>query len=57
MRRTPEASTLRRHTFVPTLAAIVQGKHQPLAWNIGTVQRYTECGGMPHTTMLAIPFR
>ena len=32
-------STLRRHTWVPPIAAMVQGKHQPLQWNIGSVQR------------------
>ncbi len=30
---------LRRQTFVPAFAAIVQGKHQPLQWNIGSVHR------------------
>src|SRR2546422_7248121 len=42
-------STRRRHTLVPAFAAIVQGKHQPLQWNIGSVHRYTECCGMPQT--------
>ena len=32
-------SILRRQTLVPALAAMVQGKHQPLQWNIGSVQR------------------
>jgi hypothetical protein len=33
------ASTLRRQTWVPALAAMVHGKHQPLQWNIGSVHR------------------
>ena len=32
-------STLRRQTLMPAAAAMVQGKHQPLQWNIGSVQR------------------
>ena len=31
--------TARRQTWVPTTAQTVQGKHQPLQWNIGRVQR------------------
>ena len=33
------ARTARRQTATPALAAMVQGKHQPLQWNIGRVQR------------------
>ena len=33
------ASTRRRQTCVPASAVTVQGKHQPLQWNIGRVQR------------------
>ena len=33
------ASVLRRQTWVPASAVMVQGKHQPLQWNIGSVQR------------------
>ena len=33
------ASTRRRQTCVPPSAVTVQGKHQPLQWNIGSVQR------------------
>src|ERR1700751_47181 len=33
-------STLRRQTLTPAKAATVQGKHQPLQWNIGRVQTY-----------------
>ena len=33
------ASTRRRQTCVPARAVMVQGKHQPLQWNIGRVQR------------------
>jgi len=32
-------STLRRQTLTPAAAAMVQGKHQPLQWNIGSVHR------------------
>ena len=32
-------STLRRQTLTAARAASVHGKHQPLAWNIGSVQR------------------
>ena len=31
--------TARRQTCVPATAQMVQGKHQPLQWNIGRVQR------------------
>ena len=31
--------TARRQTWVPASAVMVQGKHQPLQWNIGSVQR------------------
>ena len=33
------ARTARRQTWVPATAEIVQGKHQPLQWNIGSVHR------------------
>ena len=33
------ARTQRRHTCVPVTADSVQGKHQPLQWNIGSVHR------------------
>ena len=33
------ARTHLRHTCVPAMAEIDQGKHQPLQWNIGSVQR------------------
>ena len=35
-------STLRRHTWVAATAVTAHGKHQPLQWNIGSVQRYVE---------------
>ena len=35
----PPAVTLRRQMLVPARAAKVQGKHQPLQWNMGSVQR------------------
>ena len=33
------ARTHLRHTCVPATSDSVQGKHQPLQWNIGSVQR------------------
>ena len=33
------AAGRRRQTEVPATSASVQGKHQPLQWNIGSVQR------------------
>ncbi len=33
------ARTCRRHTCTPALTLIDHGKHQPLQWNIGSVQR------------------
>ena len=33
------ARTQRRQTWVPAWTASVQGKHQPLQWNIGSVHR------------------
>ena len=45
------ASTLRRQTLTPAFAAIVQTKHQPLQWNIGSVHRYTACRGIPQSMM------
>ena len=33
------AAGRRRHTEVPATSASVHGKHQPLQWNIGRVQR------------------
>ena len=34
-------STLRRQTCRPPTAVTAQVKHQPLQWNMGSVQRYT----------------
>ncbi len=31
--------TSRRQTWVPPIAVTAQGVHQPLQWNIGSVQR------------------
>ncbi len=31
---------------MPAMAVTDHGKHQPLAWNIGSVQRKTAAGGM-----------
>ena len=50
-------STLRRQTLTPEAAAIVQGKHQPLQWNIGSVHRYTGCWPRPPERMLLTAFR
>ncbi len=33
-------------------AATVQGKHQPLQWNMGRVHKYTACLGMSHSSTL-----
>jgi hypothetical protein len=33
------ARTARRHTWVPATIESDQGKHQPLQWNMGSVQR------------------
>ena len=47
-------STRRRHTLVPAMSAIVQGKHQPLQWNMGSVHRYVAwCGSCQLMTLLA----
>ena len=51
------ASTRRRHTFVPASAATVQGKHQPLQWNIGSVQSSTGCPVKPQVSALPTAFR
>src|SRR5574343_1302848 len=45
-------STRRRQTLTPARAATVQGKHQPLQWNMGSVHRYTACLGMSHSSTL-----
>ena len=42
----------RRQTWVPAIAVIVQGKHQPLQWNIGKVHKYTGCMSMDQTAWL-----
>src|SRR5258705_296819 len=34
-------STFRRQTWRPPTAVTAQVKHQPLQWNMGSVQRYT----------------
>src|SRR4029079_13770213 len=51
------ARTWRRQTWVPATAAIVHGKHQPLQWNIGSVQRYTGWRGIDQSMMLLIALR
>ena len=38
-RQVSAVSTVRRHTWVPPAAVTAQVKHQPLQWNIGSVQR------------------
>ena len=42
-----------RHTCVPATTDSVQGKHQPLQWNIGSVHRYTGCLPMSAASTLA----
>ncbi len=51
------ASTRRRQTLVPAIAATVHGKHQPLQWNIGSVHRYTGWCGSAQTRMFDTAFR
>ena len=36
------ARTCLKHMLVPATAATAQGKHQPLLWKRGWVQRYTQ---------------
>jgi hypothetical protein len=43
--------------LVPAAAAIVQLKHQPLQWNIGSVHRYTANFGIDQSRMLLIALR
>jgi hypothetical protein len=50
-------STFLRHTLAPACRAIVQGKHQPLQWNIGSVHRYTGCSGIDQVTTFDTAFR
>src|SRR6266436_6195961 len=50
-------STLRKHTLVPAIAAMVHGKHHPLQWNIGNVQRYVGWMPMPLASTLLMAFR
>jgi len=45
------AVTSRRHTFVAPTAAVVDGKPQPLQWNMGSVQRYRAEAPMPPASM------
>ena len=47
-RKISAGSTRRRQTCAPAIAVTDHGKHQPLAWNIGSVQRKTAPGGMCH---------
>lgn len=47
------AFILRMQTLVHATAANVQGKHHPLQWNIGNVQRYT--GKFPMFQASAFP--
>ena len=55
--RIAAASTRRRHTCVPACAVMVQGKHQPLQWNIGSVHKYTGWCGRDQVTTLPSAFR
>ena len=47
-RKISAGSTRRRQTCVPAMAVTDHGKHQPLAWKIGSVHRKTAAGGMGH---------
>ena len=38
--QTRAGSTRGMQTLQEPVAAVAQGKHQPLQWNIGSVQRY-----------------
>ena len=49
-------STLRRQTWVPATAVTAQVKHQPLQWNIGSVQRYFVSKVMPVSMTSPIAF-
>ena len=51
------ASTRRRQICVPPSIATVQGKHQPLQWNIGKVHRYLGNCGMVQVAALHTAFR
>src|SRR5271163_4207919 len=53
----PGALTLRRQTWVPPAAVTAQVKHHPLAWNIGSVQRYTGARGTPQSINCSILIR
>src|SRR5829696_8036420 len=53
VRSTSPGSTLARHTCRPPTAVTAQAKHQPLQWNIGKVQRYTESLVSPK--LIAVP--
>ena len=48
----PLVVTPRRQTWVPAWAVMVQGKHQPLQWNMGSVHRYTGWCGSAQVMML-----
>ena len=49
--------TRRRHTLVPATAAMVQGKHQPLQWNMGSVHKYRGWCAMSHPTIFDKAFK
>ena len=46
-----------RHTCVPALSVTVQGKHQPLQWNIGSVHKYLGNIGISQTSVFPIAFK
>ena len=54
---TNAGATLRRHTLAPACSAMVQGKHHPLQWNMGSVHKYTGCSGMAQVTTFDTAFR
>src|SRR6266705_547197 len=51
-----EDSTRRRQTWVPATAVTAHVKHQPLQWNIGSVQRYFVSKLIPVSTTSPIAF-
>jgi hypothetical protein len=51
--QTRAGSTFRRQTWVPPAAVTAQVKHQPLQWNIGSVQRKVLSASRPLWTTIA----
>ncbi|MNY67869.1 hypothetical protein D3C86_2055320 [compost metagenome] len=51
------AVTLRRQTCVPAAAVMAHVKHQPFAWNMGRVHRYTGLRGMAQSVSCSMLIR